>query len=195
MRIRWKPPTIFARLATSLGWCSYLAPAVHECSVISQDYRTSITKVFMTLFLKKGGAIAPLAPPLATPLMPHLPATVISPWACSLGSLKTKRHKFTALCIIGRVLYVRTPTDIDTRKRTRTNADARTQTHGRRLRRRRKQICVRVERGRENRPDASYLRWTFKDLRDVLYVYVYMHHSHGIVGPNLYYYGMAAPML
>ena len=52
--------TIFARLA---GWCSYLAPAVHECSLISQDYRTSITKVFMTLFLKKGGAIAPLAPP------------------------------------------------------------------------------------------------------------------------------------
>ena len=48
---------------TSLGRCSYLAPAVHECSVISQDYRTSITKVFMTLFLKKGGAIAPLAPP------------------------------------------------------------------------------------------------------------------------------------
>ena len=64
VRMRWKPPTtIFARLATSLGWCSYLAPAVHECSVISQDYRTSITKVFMTLFLKKGGAIAPLAPP------------------------------------------------------------------------------------------------------------------------------------
>ena len=64
VRMRWKPPTtVFARLATSLGWCSYLAPAVHECSVISQDYRTSITKVFMTLFLKKGGAIAPLAPP------------------------------------------------------------------------------------------------------------------------------------
>ena len=83
----------------------------------------------------------------------------------------TEKQRITALCIEGRVLYVRTPTDIDTHKRTRTNA------HGRGRRRmdadsdERKPACVPSVGGRIVQTHPA-LKRTFKDLRDVLYIHM-----------------------
>ena len=104
--------------------------------------------------------------------MPHLPATVISPWACSLGSLKNEETQCHS-AVYYRTRFIRarshghrhTQTNVDECARTRgrrcTDADSDADEH--------KSACVPSVGGKIVQTHPA-LKRTFKDLRDVLYI-------------------------
>ena len=104
--------------------------------------------------------------------VPHLSATVISPWACSLGSLKNEETQSHS-AVYYRTRFIRAHSY--GHRHMQTNADECAWTRGRRRRRtdtdsdadERRSACVPSVGGRIVQTHPA-LKRTFKDLRDVL---------------------------